>query len=255
VWILALDQGTLTRATFEGDGHDARWSPDGRSLVYTSARSGTFGIFRARPGGTTPPESLLADRRLTFSGVWLPDGSGLVTTADNLRPDGLSDIGLIRNGGRGPIELLVSTPFVEQYPIVSPDGRLLAFASNQSGLQEVYVRTLDGDGDFVQVSQEGGTEPVWAPDGRELFYLSTVQGQTDLMAASVRRAPTLEVTERRSLFSAADYVGTNPHANYDVSPDGRTFVMVRRSPATRIVIIQNLPELVRRLSRGEAGGQ
>jgi serine/threonine-protein kinase len=254
VWILALDQGTLSRATFDGDGHDARWMPDDRSIGYTSARSGIFGIYRTRPGSGAPAESLLADAQLTFSGVWLPDGSGLVATATNTRPGSGSDIVLIRGGGRGPVEPLVSTPFLEQYPVVSPDGRWLAFVSNQSGREEVYVRAVEGDGDLLQVSAAGGSEPVWAPDGRELFYLST-EGQVDMMAATIRTSPALEVTARRVLFSTTDYVSTTPHANYDVSPDGRTFVMVRRSPATRIMIIQNLPELVRRLGRGEESGR
>jgi eukaryotic-like serine/threonine-protein kinase len=254
VWILALDQGTLTRATFDRDGHDARWAPDGRSIVYTTARTGTFGIFRTRPGSGVPPDSLLADPRLTFSGTWLPDGSALVATGTNMLPGSGPDVVLVRDSGRGPVEPIVSTPFVEQYPIASPDGRWLAFVSDQSGRQEVYVRALAGDGDMVQVSREGGTEPVWGPDGRELFYLST-EGQVNMMAAGIRTSPTLEVTARTVLFDAAEYVGTNPHANYDISPDGRTFVLVRRSPATRVVILQNLPELVRRLSRGEAGGR
>jgi len=251
VWILTLDQGTLTRATFDLDGHDARWAPDGRSIVYNSARSGTFGIYRTRPGSGAPAESLMADARLTFSGEWLPDGSGLLATGANTLPGSGPDVVLVREGGRGPVEPLVSTPFVESYPTASPDGRLLAFVSDQSGRQEVYVRALDSDGDLVQVSREGGTEPVWGPDGRELFYLST-EGRVNMIAAGIRTTPALEVVARPVLFDAADYVGTNPHANYDVSPDGRTFVMVRRSPATRIMIIQNLPELVRRLSRGDA---
>jgi serine/threonine-protein kinase len=246
VWILALDQGTLTRATFVGDGHDARWTPDGRSITYTSSRSGVFGIYRTRPGSSAPPESLFAERQLSFSGVWLPDGSGLVTTADNMRPGTGADIAVVRNAGRGPLEALVSTPFIEQYPVVSHDGRWLAFVSNQSGRGEVYVRPMRGDGDMVQVSTDGGTEPVWAPDGRELFYLSTQEGRVELMAAAVRTAPAFQVAALRTLFSAADIVGTNPHANYDVSPDGRTFAMVRRSPATRIMVIQDLAGLVRR---------
>jgi serine/threonine-protein kinase len=255
VWVLALDQGTLTRATFDLDGHDARWTPDGRSVVYTSARSGIFGIYRTRPGSGTPPESLLANAQLTYSGEWLPDGSGLLATGTNMVPGSGPDLVLIPDGGRGPVRPLVTTPFVEQYPTVSRDGRWLAFVSDQSGRQEVYVRGLDGDGDLVQVSREGGTEPVWGPDGRELFYLST-EGQVNLMAATIRPSPpAIEVVERRVLFASTDYVGTNPHANYDVSPDGRTFAMVRRSPATRVMIIQNLPELVRRLSTGDAAAR
>ena len=255
VWVLSLDQGTLTRATFDLDGHDARWSRDGRAIVYTSARSGIFGIYRTRPGSGAPPESLLAHAQLTYSGEWLPDDSGLLATGTNLVPGSGPDLVLIPDGGRGPVEPLVTTPFVEQYPTVSRDGHWLAFVSDQSGRQEVYVRALGGDGDLVQVSREGGTEPVWGPDGRELFYLST-EGQVNMMAATNRTSPSaIEVVERSVLFGSADYVGTNPHANYDISPDGHTFAMVRRSPATRVMIIQNLPELVRRLSAGDAAAR
>ncbi len=254
VWILGLDQGTLTRATFDGDGHDARWAPDGRSIAYSSSHTGVFGIYRTRPGSGAPPESLIADRRLTFTGNWLPDGSALITTGDNLRPGTASDLAIVRGGGRGPLEPLVSTPFLELYPSLSRDGRWMAFVSDQSGRGEVYVRPVDGDGDIVQVSVDGGAEPLWSPDGREVFYLSTEEGRAELIAAAVRTAPAFQVTGRRALFSTADVVGTSPHANYDVSPDGRRFAMVRRSPATRIMVIQDLAGLVRR-QEGAPGGR
>jgi hypothetical protein len=106
----------------------------------------------------------------------------------------------------------------------------------------------------VQVSQEGGTEPVWGPDGHEIYYRTIKEGEVDLIGATVRTVPTFEVTGRRALFPITDMVGTAPHANYDISPDGRTFAFVRRSPATRIVVIQNLPELARRL-RSASGRQ
>jgi hypothetical protein len=88
---------------------------------------------------------------------------------------------------------------------------------------------------------------VWSHDGRELFYRETRQADPSLVAAEIRTTPTLAVASRKRLFPVGDMVGTNPHANYDISPDGTTFAMVRRSPAARIVVIQNLPALVRRL--------
>jgi serine/threonine-protein kinase len=247
VWILSLDQGTLSRATYDRDGHDAVWAPDGRSITYTSSRSGPLGIYRKRPGGAEPADSLLASPEVGYTGTWLRDGSALLTTGINLRPRSGTDIAIVRNGGRGPVEPFVASPFSESYPALSPDERWVAFVSEQSGTAEVYVRPFSGDGDQLQVSQSGGSEPVWGPDGRELFYRSQAEGEPELMMAAVRTEPQFAVTSRRALFPVGDIVASAPHANYDLSPDGRTFVMVRRSPATRIMVIQNLPGLVRRL--------
>jgi eukaryotic-like serine/threonine-protein kinase len=255
VWILSRDQGTLSRATFDHDGHDATWAPDGQRITYSSAKSGVLGIYRTRPGSTTPAESLIASSHLTYTGAWLGDGSAIVTAGTDLiesagtqlRDQSNADIALVQNGGHGPIAPLVASPYQEEFPALSPDSRWLAFVSDQSGRQEVYVQPLRADGDQIQISQEGGTEPVWAPDGRELYYRSTAGGQVELIAATVRTAPVFMVIARHPMFSVSDMVGTAPHANYDVSPDGRTFAMVQRSPSTRIVVIQNLPELLRRL--------
>jgi len=159
----------------------------------------------------------------------------------------------VAGNGRGPVEPLVASPYEESYAAPSPDGRWLAFVSNQSGTQEVYVQRLDGgDGDQVQVSQGGATEPVWSPDGRELFYRSMTGGKSELMAATLRAESDLVVTSQRVLFPVDEMVGGQPHANYDISPDGQTFAMVRRSPGSHIVVMQNVPALLRRL-RGAAG--
>ena len=248
VWILSLAQGTLSRATFDRDGHDATWTPDGQSITYSTFRNNaTFGLYRVRPGSGAKPDSLLVSPKVGYTGLWLPDGSGLVTSSDDLSSGSGRDVALISNGGRGPLVPLVSTPFQEQYASVSPDGKWLAFVSDQSGTDQVYVRPLKGDGDLVQVSQSGGSEPVWAANGRELFYRGGSEGTIDLMSASVSASAGFEVTSRQKLFPLAEIVAANPHANYDVSPDGRTFVMVRRSPSTRIVVLQNLPQLVARI--------
>ena len=253
VWVLTLEQGTFSRATFERDGHDAVWTPDGRFLTYSSARSGTLGIYRKPPGTAEAAESLLAAAALLYTGRWLRDGRTLVTVAAELHPGSHNDIALVRNGGRGPIEPLAASQFTETHPALSPDERWLAFVSNQSGRPEVYVRPLGTEGEQVQVSLAGGSEPLWGPNGRELFFRSPGEKESQLVAATVRTTPQFAVTSRRALFPLADIDGSNPHTGYDVSPDGGTFAMVRRSPATRIMVIQNLPGLVRRL-RGPVEG-
>jgi serine/threonine-protein kinase len=269
VWILGLEEGTLTRASFDRDGHDATWTPDGRFITYItpiSRRDGvTLVLLRKRPGSAEPPDTLLASRFLAYTGLWLRDGSALVTAATDLRREAgaidstgtgsRGDVAIVRNAGKGPIEPLVASPFTEWYVGVSPDGRWIAFVSDQSGRDEVYVRDLAGEQDQVLVSLDGGTEPVWSHDGRELFYRETSQADPYLVAAGIRTSPTLGVTARKRLFPVSDIVATNPHANYDVSPDGKIFVMVRRSPAARIVVIQNLPALVRRLQGERAASR
>jgi serine/threonine-protein kinase len=269
VWILDLAEGTLSRATFDRDGHDATWTPDGRFLTYIVPlnRPGSvlLQLLRKRPGSAEAPETLLTSPLLAYTGVWLKDGSAMVTTAADLRrdpklPDSAqggagTDAAIIRNAGKGPLEPLVASRFNESFVGVSPDGRWISFVSDQSGRDEVYVRDLAGQMDQVLVSADGGNEPVWSPDGRELFYRETKQEGPYLVAASIVTTPALTVTKRTRLFPVGDIVGTAPHANYGVSPDGRTFVMVRSSPAARVMVIQNLPALVRRLRGGGAGGR
>jgi serine/threonine-protein kinase len=261
VWILGLGDGSLVRATFDRDGHDATWTPDGRFLTYIVpvARPGgvMLVLLKKRPGSAEAPDTLLATPALSYTGVWLRDGSALVTTAtdarrDPKRPDSTqaatgSDAAIIRNAGKRPLEPLVASRFEEQYVGVSPDGRWISFTSDQSGREEVYIRDLKGERDQVLVSSEGGSEPVWSPDGKELFYRETKQENPYLVAARIVTTPALAVTARKRLFLIGDIVSTAPHPNYDVSPDGKTFVMVRSSPAARVVVIQNLPALVRRM--------
>ena len=255
VWIIVPADKSMARATYDRDGHDATWTPDGAFLTYASTKSGVFGIYKVRPGTAEPAESLVASPRLSYTGTWLRDGSGLVTTGNALHAGSLTDIAFVGNAGRGPIEPIVATRFEEQYPAISRDGRWLAYVSDNSGQQEVYIRPLRGDAQPIRVSQTGGIEPVWSADGRALFYRATVDSRMVLVMASVQTSPTLAVTARRPLFDMNEIVGSGGiHANYDVSPDGRSFVMVQRSAATRIMVIQNLRGLVAKL-KGPGGAR
>jgi dipeptidyl aminopeptidase/acylaminoacyl peptidase len=254
VWILDPEQNTLQRATSsqgaDVGGHDPTWTPDGRYISYLVQRDSVWRVFRTRASGGAPPESLFARKGgLAFTGLWLPDASALIPVTGAAG----EDIAIVRNGGHGAIEPLVADKGTIEYaPAPSPDGRWLAYVSDKSGpgRWEVYLRGLGSDPEEIKVSQDGGTEPVWSAtrsrNGWELFYRRGGD-RDELLSAHIEERPTLRVTERRALFSVSDIVAGGDHANYDVSPDGQTFVMVRANPKARIVIIQNLPALVARL--------
>jgi serine/threonine-protein kinase len=246
-WVLDRAQGTLTRITFTRDGHDAEWSPDGRTLSFLSFASGSAKVALTRPGSTAPPESLFATASLAWTGAWLPDGSGVVTVVTNSSSQSGFDLAMLRRP-EWRIEPLAASPYSEAWPSISPDGRWVAYASNRSGRQEVYVMSLNGGDLQVQVSLDGGSEPVWARTGREIFYRRQVSPtEAELVSAAVEAEPEFRVTARTPLFRVDLMEVSQPHANWDAAPDGQSFVFVRRSPATRIEVIQNLPELVRRL--------
>ena len=129
----------------------------------------------------------------------------------------------------------MSTPASEVAPALSPDGRWLAYSSDESGQYEVYVRALSG-GERYLVS-DGGTEPAWSADGQELFY----RHGPGLIAASVRGGTVFTVISRTELFSDPDYEVDPTHANYDVAPDGRHFAMVRHvGGANALTVTLNL---------------
>jgi Tol biopolymer transport system component len=253
VWQLDITGGTMSRVTFDRDGHDATWEPDGQHLAYASATrsGGALTIYRTAVGRSGEVDSLISSPSVTYTGEWLHDRSALVTVGNSLAGDSRGDIAIVRNGGRGPVEPVVATRFEERFPDVSPDGRWLAYASDQSGTSDVYVRPLDRAGDEIRVSLDGGSEPMWGPDGRELFYRAPVTNGLMLTSASLTFSPAPAVTARRPLFDVTQMSSTAPHSNYDVSPDGRTFAMVRQNPSTRIMVLQNVPALVRQMERGE----
>jgi serine/threonine protein kinase/Tol biopolymer transport system component len=250
VWLLDRTTVVLSRLTLARDGHDATWAPDGASLLYVSAPQGVLGVHRIFPGRGESAESLLTATQLGTTGKWLPTGGAIVTVGSQTSAGTGNDIVQILNGGRGPMEPVIATRFSETYPAVSPHGDLLAYVSNRSGRDEVYLRRFATGGEEVQVSTEGGTEPVWGPDGRELFYRGGTLGEPSLIQARLEPGTSPAVTSHMSLFALTGYIPATPHANYDISPDGREFVMVRQNPSAGIVVIQNLPALVAKMRGG-----
>ncbi len=245
VWTLNLGEKTLSRLTFEKDGHDPVWTPDGKRIAYASARNGVIGMFMRNADGSGSVDSINVAATAQTVGAFVPNSDEVLVI--NTSQDGTNDLFELSMSKRGkPVPYLASS-YNEFYPAVSPDGRWLAFVSDESGQQEIYVRPVTGQGAKVLVSQNGGTEPVWARSGRELFYLGVGDNSTPLIAATVETGAEFKVTSRKPLFSANEFEGATPHSNYDVMPDGR-FVMVRQGKLSEIVIIQNWKAEVKRRS-------
>jgi Tol biopolymer transport system component len=247
VWVHELSRGVTTRLTFEGRNARAIWTPDGTRITYASATAGPENLFwRLSDGGGTADR--LASSELAQSpGVWAPDGKTLLFIQDPANRSDSDIWTLSLEGDRRP-HLFLQTPFDEQYPDFSPDGRWLAYVSNQSGRAEVYVQPYPGPGARQQISVDGGTAPAWSRDGRELFYVTatSIGGQaalTRMMGVPVQLKPTFAAGTPRMLFQGR-YGATAQIRGYDVAPDGRRFLMVQQKerPPMRVaemIIFQN----------------
>jgi Tol biopolymer transport system component len=216
-WIYDLARGSFSRVGTSGDDHGPVWSPDGRRLAYESGREAIHQIYVSSEDG--------AERRVTsgdhhhYLGDWSPDGRFLVYV--EFHPETGSDLWAVDPESAAPPRPLVRTRSSEREPAVSPDGRWLAYASDESGQFEVYAQPFPGPGGRIQLSTDGGEEPAWSRDGRELFYRSGNR----MMALTVRLGGELEASRRRTLFTGFYHHSKVPTRQYDVAGDGR-FVVV-----------------------------
>jgi eukaryotic-like serine/threonine-protein kinase len=259
IWVIDLQRSTPTRLTRErhGGGSSASqfvWTPDGQRVTYMRgrldpARGDLTTIESVKADGSESPHVLLTPEDLSPPGSWSPDGLALAYQRyQGGFQRGNRDIWILRPGPPVSDQPLVATPANERAPTFSRDGRWIAYVSNQSGMDEVYVQPYGRAGDRQTVSSRGGTEPVWSRDGHELFYR---RGDT-MMAVSVTIAgPTLSMSSPQRLFAGSYLPDTSVAAaypNYDVAPDGR-FLMVSPAPATTasVVVVHNWFEELKRL--------
>jgi len=237
LWVKALGTGPLTRLAYEGT-YDSRpsWTPDARSILFVSDLSGHTALYRVPADGSGPPTLVRDDPRAVDEGSLSRDGRWLVYRAGS---GGARDIYAIRPEVDSLPVPLATTPFEEYSPALSPDGRWLVYASDESRRSEVYVRPFPNAGSARwQVSREGGTEPVWAHSGRELFYRNAAG---DFVAAQVAPGPSFRVASERVLFAARGYISDNRNHNYTVSPDDRSFLFVRPTAGapSRMIVVMN----------------
>ncbi len=158
---------------------------------------------------------------------WSPDTEELALVQYNDDHD--CDIWTLRLGGEP--EPFLESPYSEMWPAFSPDGRWLVYGSNQSGRNEIYVTPYPGLGPKIQISIDGGISPAWAPNGRELFFrrLPDSKGRAPMMAVDIATEPEFSVGIARELFTG-DFGAASPIRGYDITPDGKKFLMVKVGP-------------------------
>ena len=255
IWIWDFARKTLTRLTADPSADNSPvWTPDGRQIVFVSPRAGAANLFMQAADGTGPVRRLTESPSGQNPHGFSPDGSRLVLSEAPPGDASGSDLRLLLLNGPSRTQPLLQTPFVERHGQISPDGKWLAYQSNESGRPEVYVRPFpDLDGGRWQISTSEGIQPAWGPAGRELFY---IDGDRRLMAVATRE-------ENRALVASNPvvvvdgqfYPGANPAGPrmYDISSDGKRFLMLEAGSAggdadvAGIVVVLNWAEELKRL--------
>ena len=249
VWLYDFARDTLTRFTFDGNLNQSPvWTPDGKRIVFNSSKEGeTRNLFWQLADGSGGLERLgAAGQSVQVAKSW--SGNGQLLAFHEVGPTTLRDIWVWRMGDRKAAPFL-RTAFTEGAPSFSPDGRWLAYVSNESGRPEIYVQPYPGPGGKWQISADGGTEPVWNRNGRELFYRSG----NKMMAVDVTTQAGLAAGKSRLLFEGLYVASQFPLIGvaYDVSSDGQRFLMVKearqRTSENQIHIVQNWFEELKRL--------
>ena len=251
VWLYDLSRETLTRLTFEGNSNvNPVWTPDGKRIAFQSNKEGPVNIFLQLADGSGGLERLTTSEYLQAPHSWSPDGQ-LLAFIEGSPTTGV-DIWVLRLSDR-KTQPFLRTPFTEGGPRFSPDGRWLAYVSDESGRYEIYVQPYPGPGGKWQISTEGGTEPVWNHNGRELFY----RIGDKMMAVDIATQPGFAAGKPRMLFEGPYLPTAATIQNYDVSPDGQRFLMLKPSESagaapTQINVVLNwFEELKRRVPPGK----
>jgi Tol biopolymer transport system component len=245
LWTYDLSRGTLTQLTSEkGSSRDAVWTSDGKRVAYRSNRSGRWNLYWRPSDSNGPEERLTTSDELHVPDSFSPDGQLLAFSEDNVGTG--FDIWVLRLGDR-MAQPFLRTAFNEGAAQLSPDGRWLAYDSDESGGSEVYVQPYPGPGGKWRVSSGGGESARWNPNGRELLFRNGAK----IMAVGVTTSPSFAVGTPELLFEGQDFTNA-----WDVSPDGQRFLMVKpveqQQAATQINVVLNwFEELKRRVPTGK----
>jgi eukaryotic-like serine/threonine-protein kinase len=238
-------RGTFTRLTFDGMSHWPLWAPHGDRLAFRSYRTNTFTMWSMPADRSGPEQPLTTTGRRQSAASWSPDGKAV--SFSQVNADTGSDVYVLPLDGDGKAVPIAQSRFVEGSPKFSPDGRWIAYSSNESGRAEVYVQPWRGSGPKIQVSTDGGTDPVWSRGSGELFY----RNGDKMMASAVRYGEKLTISAPHVLWEGHYAAGMSSScgvpgptsANYDVTADGQRFLMIQDKDqdavARQLVVVTN----------------
>jgi serine/threonine protein kinase/Tol biopolymer transport system component len=247
MWIFDLERGIPYQMSHGGQAFSGIWTPDGNRVLFDWYNNFGRGNLWWQPvDANLPMERLTTSEMRQFPGSWSPDGTTLAFVEQ--RPGTGNDVLLLdlRNGRR--VTPFLNSRFDEWYPEISPDGRWMAYCSNESGQMQVYVTSFPDKGNKWWVSNEGSTEPIWARNGKQLFYRQADK----VWAVDIQSTGSFSAGKPRLLFEQPGYLRTFPNRSWDISPDGTRFLMVKRQeqkpqPVTQMILVQNWFEELKRL--------
>jgi len=243
LWLYDIARDTMTRFTFDGSQNDSpAWTRDGKRILFRTNRDGPPALYWQLADGSGGAEKLNAMGGIARS--WSPDGQTLAFSLNS--PKTRRDILTLRLSDH-TVKPFLQTTFTEGAPQFSPDGRWIAYVSDESGGPNIYVQPYPGPGGKYQISTDAGTEPLWNRNGRELLFRSGMK----MMAVDVTTQPTFSAGKPRVLFEAQYLTSPFPLTGmaYDASPDGQRFLMVKETEVTsanQIVVVQNWVEELKR---------
>jgi|WetSurMetagenome_2_1015567.scaffolds.fasta_scaffold11349_4 eukaryotic-like serine/threonine-protein kinase len=245
IWVYDLGRGTNTQMTNEGQGEYPIWSPDGKRILF-GIRKSLANLYMRTCDGSSPAERVTQCDMDQMAGSWSSDGNTVAIlewTLDN-KSAGIAMLD-VRSGRVTPF---LNSDSHERYPEFSPDGRWLAYTSNESYRDEVYVRSFPGPGIKQIISNEGGVQPLWSRDGKRLYY----RRQDQMWVVDVRADGGFVCSKPRLLFKRPGFHISSPIRNYDLSRDGQRFLMVKLEqrepePVTEMIIVENWLQELKRL--------
>ena len=255
LYVYDFDRAVLANITTDGVSHWPLWSPDGTQLGYRSGPMGHFTLWQVPADRSRAPQQVPATGVAQSAESWSPDGRTILYTAAG---QGIpASIVAARLDGDHQAELVDKQKTAEGSPKFSPDGHWLAYCSNESGKPQVYVQAFPGPGAKIQISNDGGTDPVWKRTGGELYY----RNGDSMMAIAVSTTPAFKAGRPQELWKGHYSHGMSSScgppgatsSNYDVTTDAKRFLMIKdedqdRATSRQIVVVQSWADELRRLS-------